>query len=83
MKIEEYVDTHCIAGTEKVENQILIRAINNLSLKVVLLILTQITGLASFHQASRSLIFYFVEWLRPRVYDLCTSLLDNMKSDLT
>jgi hypothetical protein len=41
MKIEEYIATHCIAGTEKVGSQLPIRAINNLSLKIVVLILTQ------------------------------------------
>jgi hypothetical protein len=33
MKIEEYIDTHCIVGTKKVRSQIPIRKINNLSPK--------------------------------------------------
>jgi hypothetical protein len=83
MKIEEYIDAHCVAGTPKVGNQLPIRAINNLSLKIVVLMLTRITGSASLHQKSRSLMFYVVECLRPTVYDWCTSLLVNMKSQLT
>jgi hypothetical protein len=39
MKIEEYIDSHCIAGTEKVESQIPIRAKNNLGLNIVVLVL--------------------------------------------
>jgi hypothetical protein len=69
MNIEEYIATHCIAGTKKVESQLLIRAINNLSLKIIVLVLTRITGSISLHQASRPLMFYLVECLRPTVYD--------------
>jgi hypothetical protein len=50
MNIEEYIDVHYIAGTKKVMSQIPIRAINNLSLNIVVLILTWITGPTSFHQ---------------------------------
>jgi hypothetical protein len=49
MNIEEYIDTHCIAGSGKVESQLPIQAINNISLKIVFLILTQITGSALLH----------------------------------
>jgi hypothetical protein len=83
MKIEEYIATHYIAGTKKVGSQLPIQAINNLSLKIVVLILTWIIGSTSLHQESRPLMFYSVEFLRPMVYDWCTSLLANMKSQLT
>jgi hypothetical protein len=43
MKIEDYIDSHCIAWIEKVESQLPIRAINNISLNIVVLILTRIT----------------------------------------
>jgi hypothetical protein len=68
--------------TEKVGSQLPIRVIENLSLKIIVLVLTQISGLASLHQVSRPLMFYVVECLRPMVYDWCTSLLVNMKSQL-
>jgi hypothetical protein len=51
MNIEDYIGTHCIAGTEKVGSQLPIIAINNLSLKIVVLVLTRITGSTSLHQA--------------------------------
>jgi hypothetical protein len=82
MKIEEYIDTHCVVGTPKVGSQVPIQAINNLSLNIIVLVLTRITGSASLHQASRSLMFYEVQCTRPIVYDWCTSLLENMKSQL-
>jgi hypothetical protein len=83
MKIEEYIDSHYVVGTPKVGSQLPIREINNISLNIVVLVLTRITGLASLHQASRPLMFYVVECLRPTIYDWCTSLLANMKSQLT
>ena len=83
IKIEDYIDSHCIVGTPKVGSQLPIREINNLILKIVVLMLTRIIGSASLHQKSRSLMFYVVECLRPIVYDWCTSLLDNMNSQLT
>jgi hypothetical protein len=83
MKIKEYIDAHCVAGTPKVGSQLPIRAINNLSLKIIVLVLTRITGSTSLHQASRLLMFYAVQCMRPTVYDWCTSLLTNMKGQLT
>ena len=69
MKIEKYIDTYCIARTKKVGSQLPIQVINNLSLKIVVLVLTGITGSALLHQESRLLIFYSVECLRPTMYD--------------
>jgi hypothetical protein len=46
MNIEDYIATHYFAGTEKVGSQLPIRAIENLSLNIAVLVLTQITGSA-------------------------------------
>jgi hypothetical protein len=83
MNIEDYIATHCIVGTEKVGTQLPIRESNNLSLKIVVLVLTRITGLAYLHKASRPHMLYSLECLQPMVYNWCTSLLANMKSQLT
>jgi hypothetical protein len=40
MNIEDYIATHCVAGTKKVGSQLPIRVINNLSLKIIVLVLT-------------------------------------------
>jgi hypothetical protein len=69
MKIWEYIEAHCVAGTPNFGSQLPIWSINNLSLKIIVLVLTKITGLTSFHQASRPLMFYVVEFLRPIIYD--------------
>ena len=52
-------------------------------LKAILLTLGRITGLASLHQASRPLMFYEVECMRPAVYDWNTTVLGNMKHQLS
>ena len=57
--------------------------IQNLELKAILLVLDRIAGLASLHQESRPLMFYVVECMRPTIYDWSTSLLGNMKQQLT
>jgi hypothetical protein len=83
MKVEEYIEAHCVARTPMVGIQISIRAIGNLSLKIIVLVLTSIIGSYSLHQSSRPLMFYALEYARLTVYDWCTSLLTNMKVQLT
>ena len=52
-------------------------------MKAILLAVDRIVGLASLHQASRPLMFYAVECMRPTVYDWSTTLLSNMKQRLS
>ena len=54
-----------------------------LGLKAILLTLGRIAGLASLHQASQPMMFYAVECMRPTVYDWSTTLLSNMKQQLS
>jgi hypothetical protein len=83
MKFEEYIESHCVAGTPMAGSQIPIRAIGNLSLNIIVLMLTRIIGSASLHQASRPPMIYALECARPTMYDWCTSLPTNMKGQLT
>jgi hypothetical protein len=69
MKIEEYINAHCVAGNPKVGIQLPIRAINNLSLKIIFIVLTRITSSASLHQELRLLMFYAMQCMRSTVYD--------------
>ena len=57
-------------------------AIHSLSLKVLVLALERIIGLALLHQVSQPLMFYSVECMRPMVYDLSTSFFSTMKQQL-
>ena len=68
---------------EKFGSQIPTNSIEVLDLKAILLTLCKIAGLASLYQASRPLMFYAVECMRPRVYDWSTVLLSNMKQQLS
>ena len=64
-------------------SQVPTNSIQVLGLKAILLTLGRIEGLASLHQASRPLMFYAVECMRPTVYDWSTTLLSNMKHHLS
>jgi hypothetical protein len=52
MKVEEYIEAHYVAGTPMVESEIPIRAIGNLSLNIIVLVLTRIIRSTLLHQAS-------------------------------
>ena len=79
LTIHEYIAVYCYLDTEKVGSQIPTNSIQVLGLKAILLTLGRIAGLASLHQASRPLMFYAVECMRPMVYDWSSALLGNMK----
>ena len=51
--IEELIGLHCEDGTEKVGSHVPIHKINNLSLKVIVLLIGKITGSTALHQASQ------------------------------
>ena len=69
MTIDEYIVVYYFLDTEKVGSQISTNAINILGLKAILLALGMIIGLDSLHEASRPIMFYVVECMRPIVYD--------------
>jgi hypothetical protein len=52
--IEELIGLHCEAGTKKVGSKVPIHKINTLPLKVIVLLIGQITGSTALHQASRA-----------------------------
>ena len=69
LAIYEYIAMYCFPEMEKVGSQIPINYIQILGLKAILLALGRIVGLDSLHQASRPMMFYAVECMRPIVYD--------------
>ena len=69
LTIDEYIAVYCFSDTKKVGSQISTNSIQVLGLKDILLALGRIAGLALLHQASRPLMFYAVECMRPTVYD--------------
>ena len=83
LTIDEYIVVYCFSKTKKVGSQILTNSIQILGLKAILLALGKVAGLASLHQASRPMMFYAVECMRPIVYDWSTTLLRNMKQKLS
>ena len=83
LTIDDYIAVYYYPDTEKVESRIRTKSIQVLGLKAILLTLRRIAGIASLHQASQPLMFYLVECMRPTVYDWSTTLLINMKQQLS
>ena len=83
LTINEYIVVYYYLDTEKVGSQVPTNATQVLGLKAILLTLGRIAGLASLHQASWPLMFYVVECMRPSIYDWSTTLLSNMKHQLS
>jgi hypothetical protein len=83
MTVDQYIAAYCEDGTEKSGTQIPIKNIVNLSLKVILYMITQIVGSTSLHLASWSQMQYGIECLRPTMFDWSTMMLTCMKTQLT
>ena len=83
LPIDEYIAVYYYPDTKKVGSQVPTNAIQVLGLKAILLTLGRIAGLESLHQASRPLMFYAVECMRPTIYHWSTRLLSNMKHQLS
>ena len=83
LTIDEYIAMYCYPDIEKVGSQVPTNSIQVLGLKAILLTLGRIAGLASLHQASWPPMFYAVECMRPMIYDWSTTLLSNMKHQLS
>ena len=77
--IDEYISIYCLLDIENVGIQVPLNVIQNLGLKVIVLVLGRIVGLTYLHQAPRPLMFYAVEHMRPTIYDWSTSLLGKKK----
>ena len=83
LTIDEYIAVYYYLDMEKVGSQIPTNSIHVLGLKAILLMLGRIAGLDSLHHASWPMMFYVVECMRPMVYDWSTTLLGNMKHQLS
>ena len=69
LTIDEYIVVYFYPDIKKVGSQVPTNAIQVLGLKAILLTLGRIASLESLHQASRPLMFYAVECMRPMIYD--------------
>ena len=83
LTIEEYIAIYFLLYTENIGSQVPVNSIQNLGLKVILLALDKIAGLTYLHQDSIPLMFYVVECMRTNIYVWSTSLLGNMKQQLS
>jgi hypothetical protein len=69
LTINEYIALSCSVETNKVGSQFPIRKLKNLGLKIIVSTISQVVGSTSLHQASRTMVYYAREFLRPILYD--------------
>ena len=81
--MDEYIAAHCPEGTAKVGTQVPISMIQSIPLKAVLLGIARVTGDAAPHRASRAQMYYALHCMGGTVYDWCSLMLTEMKSQLT
>ena len=81
--IFELIEQHCEVRIDKVGSQVPIHKITNLSLKVIFLLIGQITRSAALHQAFRAHMHCAVQCLNAQVFNWSTTMLECMKRQLT
>ena len=82
LTVDDYVHVYCVEGSKKVGTQIAIKYLRDLHMNFLLFTIGTVAGSASLHQPSRTQMRIAVECLT-HLYDWCTSLLMNMKQQLT
>lgn len=83
LTIQEYIDTYCKAGTQKVASQIPIARIETSTLLSIAFYLVRMSGTVSQHVISHPLMYYALECMRPTVFVCFTGLLAFVRSQLT
>jgi hypothetical protein len=83
LTIQEYIISYCQVGTQKVASQIPIAWIEALTLKSMAYCVIRMPGTVAQHVISHLLMYYALEFMRPTIYDWCTSLLASVCTQLT
>lgn len=82
LTVDDYVHVYCVEGSQKVGTQIAIKDLSELHMKILLFTISKVAGSTSLHQALRTQMSIVVEFL-VHLFDWCTTLLTNMKKQLT
>jgi hypothetical protein len=79
----EYIGMHCKDDTEKVGSQVPIPKITNLSLKVIIFLIWNITESMTLHQDFWAHMYCVMQCLNAQIFDWSTTMLNCMKRQLT
>ena len=82
-KILELIEEYCEVGIDQRTSSVPISRITSLTLQTILLLIGQITGSATVHQASRAQMNYAIQCMNAQMFDWSTTLLECMKRQLT
>ena len=82
LTIQEYIDTYCEDGTQKVASHIPIARIETLALRSIVFCLLKMSGTTSQHVISHPLMYYALECSRATIFYWCTWLLASVRAQL-
>lgn len=81
--VDSYVSDLCVPGTRKQGRKLPIQHVTYVPLKTILFMATQLAGSTSAHLASKSQVLISLRATDGVVFDWCSSLLANLKDQLT
>lgn len=81
--VDSYVSDLCVEGTHKQGNKLPIQHVTDIPLKTILFTVTRIDGSTLAHLASKSQVLISLRTTDGVVFDWCSSLLANLKDQLT
>ena len=81
--VDSYVSDLCVEGTRKQVEKLPIQHVTNIPLETILFTVARLAGSASAHLDSKSQILISLRAINGVVFDSCSSLLANLKDQLT
>ena len=83
LSVQNYIDTHCVPGTQKMGTCISIVHIRSLPLQVLVSTIVRVVGSSSLHLATLNQMRIIVECLQGAVFDWCSGVIPIMKKQLS
>ena len=81
--VESYIRDLCAEGTRRQGGKLPIQHVTDIPLCTILYTVTRIAGSTSAHLASKSQVMISIHAIEGVVFDWCSSLLANLKDQLT
>ena len=82
LSVQDYINTYCMPGTQKMATYIPIAHIRSLPLQVLVSTVLRVVGSSSLHLATRNQMIIAVECLQGAVFDWCSGVISIMKKQL-
>ena len=83
LSVQNYIDTYCAPGTQKMGTCIPIAHIHSFPLQVLVSTIVRVTGSSSLHLATQNQMRIAVECLQGALFDRCLGVIPIMKKQLS